>query len=114
MNKQVREVIDNETPHIVCEFGNYELRVYWCGKSGMYGWQCMTVVFKDHSFHGHYKTGGCGFCKTSEAVEQGFRMSGKMPKGYAHGGGTYGIPYKYHIGGNYSKVPVKDLRKWRH
>lgn len=110
----VKNVIYNETPFKVISFGEYEIRLYW-SKKGVYGYQVIMVLWgswdeKTESFlKGYFKTNGCGYSKEDSAIEKAFRAIGKKPKGMALG--SESINYKYHVGGNFYKVPVKDARK---
>lgn len=107
MKAYVRNLIDNTTPETVIEIGEFEIRQYWT-KGGIYGQQVVTVVFNYPDFFEH-KTDGCGFCKMSDGLFHAFKHIGIKPKGMRLG--RERISRNYHIGGNFYRVPKKDIRK---
>ena len=83
-------------------------RFYWSLNSGIYGHQVITE-FNDGSGFKTEKTGGCGYCKKSSALESFIKeVTGK----YIGLGGDldyYLGGSKYHHGGNYFEIDYADL-----
>lgn len=103
----VFNAIKNETPFKVVQFGPYELRLYWVSPNGTYGPQVQAVAYGPDGYCWEYKTGGCGYCKESTAMEMFWRDCGYHPRenDYLHSE----INYSYRVGGNFYRVPVKDI-----
>lgn len=109
MNKQVRNLLDFETPFTVIDFGgDIEIRQYWT-KGGVYGPQVVTVIFNYPEDVWHCKTSGCGYCKQSSGLSSAFKHLGIRPKSMRLGGEK--MPREYHIGGNFYRVPKSKIRK---
>jgi len=114
--QQVKTTIDNETPFKVIKMGEHEIRQYWT-KKGVYGSQVITILWGPYNektescLIGYDKTGGYGYCKESAGFDAALLLIGKKPKGMTPG--SEGINHKYHVGGNFYQVPVKDLRKYQ-
>ena len=115
VSKSFHSAINNETPFKVIKIDSWEIRLYWTKNSGVYGYQVIAVVWGDYYEHldglerYSYKTGGCGYCKESSAVEHCFRQIGIKPKNMILGSSS--IDHNYRIGGNFYSVPLKDIRK---
>ena len=55
-------------------------------------------------------TTGVGYCKRSTATYRAMTHAGVIPRGM-QGAGQRDLDHKYHVGGNYYRVPAKDLVK---
>lgn len=109
MKPSTMKVLYNETPFAVIDFNGVEIRQYWTGSNkNTYGFQVLTCIFFGTDFYEESST-GCGYCKASQGLELAFRHLGKIPKGHGHDR----ISHKYHVGGNFYKVPNKDIRKFK-
>lgn len=94
------------------------MRLYWSAKSGVYGYQIGAEFWTDFKpdsgyTYSEYITGGCGYCKESQAFDQFIRLA---TNGKCYGGsGTvdwfFGRGKKYHKGGNFYSVPLSVLIK---
>ena len=109
MKTSTISVIDNSTPFKVIAIANFEIRLYWTLNKGMYGYQVVTVIFKDHSFFAESKTDGYGYCKESEATTNAFQSIGIQPKKW----NSPGKLYNYHVGGNYYCVSKSNTKKFK-
>lgn len=99
--------IKHETPFKVVSFGPYELRLFWVSPRGMYGPQVLAVAYGSHGYCWSDKTGGCGYSKECAAMESFWRACGYHPRAndYFHSE----IHHSYRKGGNYYKVPKRDI-----
>jgi len=98
------------------DFSNYiTIKQYFTKRAGALGYQMHTVI---HDFRNtntvmsHNVTGGTGFCKESSAYWKALRHIGLMTrhdKASSHEGS--GVSHNYHVGGNYYRVPAKDILK---
>ena len=110
-NARLRQLVDNETPfiEIACP-DNITIRLWWT-TGGAYGLQVVTVIYgPDDGYPVTEKTNGCGYSKPNEAIEVAFYHIGMMPRGYRVGSG---MPERYHVGGNYYRIPRKHWMKAR-
>lgn len=107
-------------PFVVVDTPEGNIRLWWSLRPGTYGNQVYGFAInldkceKDGTIGkanaGHfYKTGGCGYCKESAALEHLLLMLNRKPRGMNLG--AEGIPYQYKVGGNYYKIPKKDWLK---
>ena len=103
------KIIRNETPFRVIKFGPYELRLYWVSLNSVYGAQVQAVAYGSHGFCWRYKTSGCGYCKESHAMEWFWRECGYHPRANSYLHDT--INHQYHVGGNFYRVPNRDILK---
>ncbi len=94
-----------------------KMRLYWTVRSGMYGHQVGACFWDwregtDNETYTEFKTGGCGYCKESNAFGHFISL---ITDGKHHGGGGsvnwYFGGKKYHKGGNYYSVPLSVLKK---
>lgn len=97
-----RKTIDNENPSHVIGFGDTEIRLYDVSKKGVYGWQKLAVAF-NYPNNFEYKTSGCGYCKTSAALDSILSKCGIELHG-SNSGNAKDVLRAYHVGGNYYKV----------
>lgn len=110
----IKGAIDNETPFKVIKMGQYEIRHYW-SKKGTHDFQVYSVAYgpwnpeTESRICAYHKTGGCGYDKEANGFAHICRMIGVKPKGMVLD--SEGINQKYHVGGNFYRVPKKDLRK---
>ena len=87
-------------------------KFYWSANSGMYGHQVITECNLGDGFS-TFKTGGCGYCKKSQALETfvskviGEYRSFGGDLHYYLGNGESG----HYSGGNYFEIDYKDLGK---
>lgn len=113
--KNIRSVMDNETPFRVISIDDFELRLYWTPTRGVAGYQCIGVVWGPYNEQtesclvAYAKTGGGGYCKESDMLGRMFKAIGIKPKGMVLGGQD--MNYDYKVGGNFYRVPKKDIRK---
>ena len=108
MKAQTRKLVDTTTAEVVIAMGNYEIRQYWT-KGGVYGPQVLTCIFGDYPNFFEHKTSGCGYCKLSAGLEAALQHVWLKPRGMQLG--CERINRKYHVGGNFYKVPKKDIVK---
>jgi hypothetical protein len=101
-NTMISKLRNDSTPFIFLRMGNDALHCYWWNR------QVVVIAFKDHSYLGYYRTGGSGFNKEDAALDEGFRMLGKAPRGW-YEGATY---TDFRKGGNYYLVPKKEIRNY--
>ena len=109
MKTSTISVIDNSTPFKVIAIANFEIRLYWTLKKGMYGYQVVTAIFKDHSFYAESKTSGYGYCKESEATTLAFQSIRIQPKKWLNDNKLN----NYHVGGNYYRVSKSNTKKFK-
>ncbi len=114
MNKQIKNTIQNETPFKVIEIGKYEIRLYWTARKGVYGHQVVSEIYSNHAHVFFSISSGCGYCKESEMTTKAFREIGIAPRELKetierHCHDT--INYRYKVGGNFYRVPKKDILK---
>lgn len=108
MNKQLRALMDTQTPFTVIEIGDIEIRQYWTKNAGVYGFQVVTVIFNYPNDVWSYKTNGCGYCKASEGLMQAWEELGFKP---AKQRDNDKINLDYYIGGNFYRVDKNDVVK---
>ena len=114
---QVKKSCDT-VPFKEIEFsGKATVKLYWSKRQGATGYQVHTII---HNFQGpevvmgYFKTNGYGYCKESAAYWQALRTLGIMTKEDKNRGhGSSGINHKYHIGGNFYRVPVSQTVKYK-
>lgn len=115
MKKHVRNTIDNETAFNEINFGDYRISLYWTKNAGMYGHQVVYEVLKiGEGIVLADSTTGCGYCKKSEALATCFRFIGSAPRAMLSTLNKYCImemPHQYFVGGNFYRVPKKDILK---
>jgi len=100
-NKIVK--LKETTPDMFIRLGKADtIMLYWLKRR--YSWQVAVIVNKDHEYIGDYTTSGGNFNKEVAALERAYEMLNVMPKHNLS---------QYHVGGNYYKVPVKEVRVWR-
>lgn len=94
-----------------------QMRLYWSARSTTYGYQVGVQMWDwrdpNNTIYDEYKTGGCGYCKESDAFDKFIRL---MTDNKCHGGGGdvsyyFGRGKKYHKGGNFYSVPLSVLKK---
>jgi len=110
MKNSTHTLREQTTAFQVIEMGDYLIELYWT-RAGTYGQQVASIVFKHHGFHGEHRTSGCGFDKIADATESVFATLGVMPANYNPG--SEPLPWEYHVGGNYYRVPKKSIRFFR-
>ena len=97
--------------------GRALIKLYWTKRQGSLGYQVHCVV---HDFTGenvkmhYFKTGGFGFCKDSDSYWRALRcldLMTRQDKGAVKGGAS--IDHKYHIGGNFYRVPKSEQIKYK-
>jgi len=101
------------TPFKVIKTPTDRIELYWT-KGGIYGAQVLVCVFNPHKDSMYYKTGGCGYCKESDATTRVFRWLGYSPRGLKdtierHCHDT--ICFSHRVGGNFYRVYKKDILK---
>lgn len=110
--KWAQNMSDNETPFQCIKMGGYEIRLYWTRgdlpQVGAIVWGPYDTE-TESCLVGYYKTGGGGYCKKSAAFGSVCHGLGIKPKGVYLGGDE--IPWRYKVGGNFYRVPKKDIRK---
>lgn len=91
------------------------IRLYWTTRPGTYGYQVHAIVHKytedGNIFVAHSKTDGMGYCKESEAYWRALRFLGIKTREDKDPCSS-GIAHKYHIGGNFYKVPKSEIVKY--
>lgn len=106
------ETIDKRcesVPFVCVETPEGNVRLWWSKNSGTYGHQVYWFAIGADGV-GHFgKTGGCGYCKESSALEWAFRAIGKKPRDMRLGG--EGVPYQFKMGGNFYRIPKRDWLK---
>lgn len=99
-------------------FGNIlTIKHYWSARAGANGHQIHTVIhdWRTNPVTSHYHvSGGCGFNKESSEYWYALRYTGLMTRedrGQTREGDS--ISHKYHVGGNYYKVPKSHILKYK-
>ena len=87
-----------------------ELRQFWTAKSGQYGYQIASQQWIGEEYH-ERKTAGCGYSKTQDDFNS-FLID--LFGNYCSYGGD--IDWlcrgsKYHVGGNFYRIPLSQLKK---
>lgn len=91
-----------------------KMRLYWSANAGAYGYQIGALCWdwrdeNNTSPMSEFITGGCGYCKESHAFAL-FLTDLDLRAG----GGEVGYYFngtKYHLGGNYYRVPLSVLKR---
>ena len=105
----------NETPFKHIDIGNYSLMLYWSKSKGIYGYQCLCLVFEmGEGFIYTSKSGGYGYCKESQETARALRHIGIAPAEMVEYINKYchdTIKWGYKVGGNYYVVPKNKTKK---
>ena len=113
LTKKIQTYINDNTPFRVIDLPNHTIKLWW-SKKGTNGYQCIVVLYHNKGGeHTYFKTGGFGYCKESSALKQAFKVVGNAPKEMASQYKRYlepSLPFCYHVGGNYYKVPKSEMR----
>ena len=108
-NDRIRNRVDHDTPFMVIDVPDRrQIRLYDT-PGGAYGKQVMAVLYGGDDVL-VTTTGGCGYDKTSAALDECFSELGRMPRGFKWRDQRLD---GYHVGGNYYRVPVKDWMVWK-
>ena len=88
-------------------------QLYWTENKGIYGYQVAvkgSLYTEEKPQYFEYKTGGCGYCKQSKALEQCILALGITHDEYRNIDHNSSI-YKFRTGGNYYKATIGQLKK---
>ena len=114
MSKNVRNLMDKETPFKVIKINGFEIRLYWSPNRGQMGYQCTVIIFSKAGFCFEFKTNGYGYCKESHALTYAFKFLGFAPRNLAkqiNGHCESNDLFTYKVGGNFYNVLKKDVLK---
>jgi len=83
-------------------------KFFWSKNSGMYGHQVITECNTGEGFKTE-KTGGCGFCKKSAALESFIKLATGKYVGIGGDLSYYLNNTEFHTGGNEYSIPLEKL-----
>lgn len=105
-NDGIRNRVDHDTPFMEIALpGRRMIRLWWTPVRA-YGPQVLALIYGDDTPL-YWVSGGCGYNKTHAALETCFDELGKEPRGFSSSQDLY----RYHVGGNFYRVPVRDWLK---
>jgi hypothetical protein len=108
MKKATRDLREKYTPAYDIEIGKFNIEQYWTSPEKL---QVVTVVFKCNLYFSEHRTNGHGYCKMSAGLEATWPAIGIIPRLQSKYGDK--INNAYHVGGNFYRVPKKDIRKFK-
>lgn len=101
--KKYQDYLNNETPFICADYEGYQFKIFWTRNKGTYGYQALYIILKiGEGFFGYGQTGGCGYCKKSEAISKCL----KAINFECEDARNYDL-FNHHIGGNYYDLNKK-------
>jgi len=100
----IRWLRNEETPFMSLRIGADSVELYWIKRCADY--QVVWISYKEGTLSAYGSTSGGNYNKTDASLDDGFLALGKGPKGWYEGGPVH----KYHVGGYFYKVPVKEIR----
>jgi len=110
-SSRIRNLVDGSTPFIEIALPERRTIRLWWTKGGAYGPQVMAILYGHGDGDALYTvTGGCGYSKQHAALETCFWHLGRAPRGFDRYDQDL---HRYHIGGNFHRVPVKDWLRFK-
>ena len=87
-----------------------ELRQFWTAKSGQFGYQIASQQWIGEEYH-ERKTSGCGYSKTQDDFNS--FLIDLFGKYFSYCGDIDWLcrGSKYHVGGNFYRIPLSQLKK---
>ena len=95
MKKRIKKLKDTRVPYIHLKMGRDLIQLYRLEE------QVTAIIYRDGTYYGQYTTSGGNYSKQDHALEMSYQLLGHRPK--------QDITY-YHKGGNFYRVPVKEIR----
>ena len=112
LSTRARNIQDNGQQINEINLGTCWIKQFWTPNAGTYGHQVLTMwcTYGDIDSFAYDITSGCGYCKKGAGLWAAFRSLGLRVRGVSI---ENEMDWKYRKGGNYYKVPKKDVMKIR-
>ena len=97
--------LKEETPEMFIQVGKIGvIQIHWLKHKA--GRRAVAIIFRDQQYLGIRVAKGCGHDKMETVLDSAFQALGKMPRGWNYSP----CNVRYHKGGNYYYIPVKEVR----